>query len=752
MKHNIWKDFFDHDEEVKTQIELEKEFKAFQKLQTTQSLFPYQSILEDTLITRKNTLVQMFHIEGFDNVSSANSKNEMLYNQRLNMLNNLDENIKLKFITRRKQTQAKTTQSNQNNETINTINQLWNKQFKKSYNTQLFLIVSKTHKKLTKQNINAKLNTFNSLLTPIKSNLSSYQISQLKEKELEQFTDSLLNINVDIEFDRKLGTVSYDHTNHQHILNICTNQSDSTETLFKALSSLNIEYDICQNIEPIDINKVKREIENKIKFNQSLGTTFATGIKNQDLDDTKELVANDLIKIFNYSCYVKLNTKDIIEFQSQCSDLGIHTIRETANIKHSFLSLINDYEEYDTRKILLSTINIADFIPLFNSYQGLNKNSFGSTPITHFKTISNSLYNFNFHQEEAKYSTGHTLIIGGTGAGKSTLISFLLMNCLKYEQIKILAFDSKNGLRIPISIFDGNYSDVSNAEEVTLNPFSLKESLTNKQFLIDFLDILSGGNATLDEKATLEEVIRQNYDILAKNNIQGSLIKLEDIFGIKRKQNIAKRIEKWIQDKDLSQYFNNETDNLNFQKPINAFDMGDILENEMLLSPTSSYIFHKFTDTIKNNPSPHIFLIDEMARYLSSQHFTKHIRTCLKESRKQNGIFIGCVQEPTTFLESQYIKKDEFLSNIATMIIFPDSKANEQDYKQLDLNDNEFNFIKHGSSRQVLIKQFNGKSSIINVNMQCLGKYLKVFSSSQENLNTFKNSTSTEEFLNKALW
>jgi type IV secretion/conjugal transfer VirB4 family ATPase len=751
MKHNIWKDFFDHDEEVKTQLELEKEFEAFQKLETTESLFPYQSILEDTLITRKNTLVQMFNIEGFDNISTSNQKNEMLYAQRLNMLNNLDENIKLKFITRRKQTPQHTTQGKQDNPTINEINKLWNKQFQKTYNTELYLIVSKSYERLTKQNINTKLNEFNSLLTPIKSNLSSYQITQLTKTGLEQFTKSLLDIFYDIEFDRKLGTVSYDHTNHKQILNICTNQSDSTETLFKTLSSLNIEYDICQNIEPIDTNTVQRKIETKIKFNQSLGTTFATGIKNQDLDDTRELVANDLIKIFHYSCYVKLNTKDILEFQSQCSDLGIHTIKETTNIKHAFLSFINDYEKHDTRKILLSTINIADFIPLFNSYQGLNKNSFGNTPITQFKTISNSLYNFNFHQEEAKYSTGHTLIIGGTGAGKSTLLSFLLMNSLKYEQIKILAFDSKNGLRIPISIFDGNYSDVSNAGEVTLNPFSLKESLTNKQFLIDFLDILAGGNSTLDEKATLEEVIRQNYDILAKNNIQGSLVKLEDIFGIKRKQNIAKRIEKWIQDKDLSQYFNNETDNLNFQKPINAFDMGDILENEMLLSPTSSYIFHKFTDTIKNNPSPHIFLIDEMARYLSSQHFTKHIRTCLKESRKQNGIFIGCVQEPTTFLQSPYIKKDEFLANIATMIIFPDSKANEDDYKELDLNDNEFNFIKNGNARQVLIKQFNGKSSIINVNMQCLGKYLKVFSSSQENLNTFKNSSSTEEFLNKAL-
>ena len=743
------KDFFGHDEDTKTTIQLDKEFNAFKTTKEAKSLLPYQSVVDDTIITKESTLVQVFAIQGFDSLSVSNAKNDILRNQRVNMLNNLDEDLQIKFFLRRRKDEVKQINQSSSNPVISEINTLWNKQFTNHYNTKLFMVISKKHKKL--ENIQNEINAFKSLISPIRSNLSTYAISQLKAEDIEHFITSLLNTNHDIEFNKKTGTVYYDDKKHCQILYIQTNQLESEEKLFKALSSLDIEYDICQNIAPTDINNVIKEIDNKIKFNTSLGSTFATGIKGQDLIEAKELISNDMMKVLHYSCYVKIFSDDVTDFQSKCTDLGITTIKENLNVKWSFLSFLNDYEKYDSRKIFLTTENVADFIPLFNSYQGLQSNSFGNTPVAQFKTISNAVYNFNFHAEETKYSTGHTLVIGGTGSGKSTLISFLLMSCLKYDDIRMLVFDSKQGLRIPVTIFDGNYSDVSSGKEVVLNPFSLKESLTNKQFLVKFLEVLSGGNATLEEKEILEEVVRQNYDTLRTNDVQGTLIKLEDIFGIKRKQNIAKRIEKWIKDKDLSQYFNNETDNLDFQKPINAFDMGDILDNEMLLSPISSYIFHKFTDTIKSSPSPHIFLIDEMAKYLSSKHFTQHIKTTLKESRKQNGIFIGCVQEPTTFLESEHIKSDEFLSNIATVIIFPNSKANYDDYKKLDLNDNEFHFVKYGNARQVLIKQLNGKSSIIDVNLSKLGKFIKTFSSSQENLNIFNKSTSTDEFLNLAL-
>ena len=326
------------------------------------------------------------------------------------------------------------------------------------------------------------------------------------------------------------------------------------------------------------------------------------------------------------------------------------------------------------------------------------------------------------------------------------------MNCLKYKDMKILGFDSREGLRVPVEILGGNYQDVANPNDVKLNPFSLPDLLVHREFLVKFMSILSEG-ADQNEKLILEDVVRINYDLF--QNHDATLEKLMTAFGKKSQNennqpNLSKRISKWVTDKNLKQYFNHEIDSLNFDSQMNFFDMADILENQKISESISSYIFHKFYHEIKNNPSPHIYIIDELARYLENENFVPHIKRTLKEARKQNGIFIGCVQELSTIINSPIIKKDEFITNIATYIIFPNPTADRKDYEQLGINDSEFNFISNpsnSSTRQVLIKKNKGKSIIIDVDLSILEQYLKVFSSSSENLKLFKSLKKQDNYL-----
>ena len=581
---------------------------------------------------------------------------------------------------------------------------------------------------------------------------------------------------IDIEFDKVTGIITLGDK-YCKIVNVTVNQSDSVEELFKSILPLQFEFDICQNISLEQELKSKDDINRKIKFNESLGSKFATGIKNEDLYNVRELVENEIIRLFNYSCYIKIFSNDkeqllknTTEMINSFSTMGVTALDETVNCKWAYLSSLSDYYTKDSRKTGLFTRkyktdqrkvpvtneNIADFCPLFNSYKDEESNAFGNEPVARFKNLSGLIYNFNFHiDNKSTDPLGHTLVMGGTGAGKSTLIALLLMLCQKYERLLTLAFDSKQGLRVPITIFDGNYTDACDPNQISLNPFTLEENLQNRQFLAEFLKILAGG-ADLNEQAILEEVIRQNYEALGNT---GSLKKLEMVFGIKKqkegKPNIAKRLEKWINDKDLSKYFNNDKDSLIFDKRINCFDMGDILENESILIPLASYIFHSFDQLIKKTRSPHAILMDELPKYLLSEHFSVKITEILKQTRKLDGIFIGCIQQPSDILKNSYIDKSTFLENIATLIIFPNIRANKQDYQEFGLNDNEFSFVKSGSSRQALIKK-GERSSIIDTDLTILGKYLKCFSSSASNLpileEALKNNNKdwVETFLNKA--
>ncbi len=98
---------------------------------------------------------------------------------------------------------------------------------------------------------------------------------------------------------------------------------------------------------------------------------------------------------------------------------------------------------------------------------GFKANSWGNSPLSVFKNLDYSPFLFNFHNQEVSHNNakeiarvnGHTLVIGATGSGKSTLISFLMMSALKYQNMRLLAFDRMQGLYSFTEFFKGHYHD-----------------------------------------------------------------------------------------------------------------------------------------------------------------------------------------------------------------------------------------------------------------------------------------------------
>jgi type IV secretory pathway VirB4 component len=77
---------------------------------------------------------------------------------------------------------------------------------------------------------------------------------------------------------------------------------------------------------------------------------------------------------------------------------------------------------------------MAHFVTFSSDNAGLDKNSWGNEPVCKFYTDENSIYNFSFHETADKEALGNTIIIGGTGSGKTTFASFLLAQSMKKLQ------------------------------------------------------------------------------------------------------------------------------------------------------------------------------------------------------------------------------------------------------------------------------------------------------------------------------
>jgi len=130
--------------------------------------------------------------------------------------------------------------------------------------------------------------------------------------------------------------------------------------------------------------------------------------------------------------------------------------------------------------------------------------------------------------------------------------------------------------------------------------------------------------------------------------------------------------------------------------------------------------------------------VDELNKYLSSEHFAPKLKETAAEIRKTNGILIMAVQSAKTIFENKTYQ--EMKDNISTYILYPNSKADAQYYvDEIGLNTAEFDWIKTtGGHREVMVKKNNAETVILNVDLSILGNHLRVFNSSSEEVAVVK--------------
>ena len=138
------------------------------------------------------------------------------------------------------------------------------------------------------------------------------------------------------------------------------------------------------------------------------------------------------------------------------------------------------------------------------------------------------------------------------------------------------------------------------------------------------------------------------------------------------------------------------------------------------------YLFHKIKKNISKNTNKGFFIwIDELRDYLNDKNMRDKIIEMIVEIRKINGVITMGLQN-LDFLD-EISNANTFIDNMSNYIIFPtkDEKTLEQLYSKLSLSGSEINFLSQASKnkRQVLFKQKEIGSAILDVNLSNLGYY-----------------------------
>jgi len=452
-----------------------------------------------------------------------------------------------------------------------------------------------------------------------------------------------------------------------------------------------------------------------------------------DLNEAADDVASGRMVYGDHHCTILCFEKTLEKLHDTVSlvdatlrEVGLVLRKEDLNKEASFWAQLPANYQYIARKAGISSKNFAGYSSFHNVPEGrLTGNHWGEC-IMAIETTGGTPYYFNLHHRDI----GISLILGSTGTGKTTFMMMVFLQTLKYGGQRFL-FDKDDGCLIAVRAAGGTYSHINRGEPTGFNPFQLEDTEQNRGFLVDLLKVMAQKSlqrsVRQEEAAVLEEVVRQNYHLDVEHR---------RLFHLRRfipnvYTELRSAIESWCGDGAYAWIFDHARDEVDFSSPVNAFGMGNILEDAVARTVISMYLFYRVELTLDLGVRT-VIAIDEMWKYLQDEEFGARVNDWSRTIRKKNGVLIGATQTPDEILSNK--NGYAFYQQCETVVFFPNFKADRELYtKKLRFSQREYEIIKNTpvETRQFLLR--HGTDSVIcRFDLSRLKAFIPVLSARKE--------------------
>ena len=517
------------------------------------------------------------------------------------------------------------------------------------------------------------------------------------------------------------------------------------EEFFNAISTIQTEM-ICMNgfsiMGAADIESVLRQRRATAEKNET-STEEQINAAQSAMDEN---ISGNQTLVGYYPLFVIFGAttgaleKYIDDFKKIAASYGVSPIVETFASKVSWFAQIPGFDTFPRSfKMLSRTAAIS--VPMSSTPRGVANSDWGPGPLVIFPTAQGTPYQFQFHVSDKPAAVAHTLTIGPTGGGKTTLFSFLIAQSLRHPKLKAFFFDRNKGAEIFTLAVGGKYvtmqgkdKDKSNNSFAThLNPLKMPDSVDNRAFLRRWFAMISG-QTDANSSDEIARAVSVNFDYLSeKDRMLKNL--WESCFS--SSGNMRAALKKWVDPLQYGDIFNEDSDTLDLNARLTTFDFTDILQDETLAPAVISYILHRINNITVSGGNPSLIMIDETAPMLENKMFRDNFIAGLQEGRKNRQAYMVAFQRANV-LDKLGIG-DVVRGQAQTVLFFRNPAADASDYQYWNLNPLEMAFIQGKAypelKRAVLLSRpVTGESVILNTELGGLGNLLRLFESGRSSV------------------
>lgn len=420
----------------------------------------------------------------------------------------------------------------------------------------------------------------------------------------------------------------------------------------------------------------------------------------EDADAAVAEAASMTVRFGHYTSVVLLfsEERDEVEHygrqvERELQHHGFKTRVETINALEAFLGTLPGHGFRNVRRPLLHTLNFADLIPTTSIFPGLETNPCpffppGSPPLFYANTAGATPFRFNLHVSDV----GHTMVIGPTGAGKSTLVGLIAAQFLRYPNAQVFAFDKGYSSYALAQAVGGVHYDIAGdqAEALAFCPLARIDESSVRIWAAEWIE-------TLLALQTIEVTPRQRQEVhaaLARLAESQDRTLTHFVTEVQDEQ-VRAGLRHYTLEGAMGQLLDAESDSLQ-ESAFQVFEVEHLMnKGEQNAVPVLLYLFHEIERRLTGAPS--LLILEEAWLLLNHPVFSSKIEEWLRVLRKRNCSVVFVSQSLTEVFNSP--QRDLLLESCPTKVFLPNPEARSsqtsQLYRRLGLNETQVELVAH---------------------------------------------------------
>ncbi len=393
-------------------------------------------------------------------------------------------------------------------------------------------------------------------------------------------------------------------------------------------------------------------------------------------------------------------TKELNQYLEQC---GFTCVKESVNAFDAWLGTIPGHGSCNVRRVFINSINLAHVLPLNTIWAGSPFSSSTSLlppkspPVFYAATTGKTP--FRFHADVA--DVGHQVVLGPTGAGKSTYLGFLIAQFLRYKNAQIFVFDKDYSHQALTVALDGYHYNIGEASELAFCPLADLSTETKKvraEQFIENLVYLQNVSITPDIRSAIHIAIESLSNEIHSQSRNLTVFRSEVQHDVIRSAIQYYTIEGQIKLLDAVR----STIQLGY---LQTFEMGWLLaQKPEIYLPVLQHIFDQIESRLEESQGrkPTLIVLEEAWLYVSHEVFAKKLKDWLKTLRKKNARVIFATQsladlyDPST--QSLTSTTAAIMESCPTKIYLPNPSMEAEIkmlYKKMGLSERQIEIISH---------------------------------------------------------